>query len=56
MDLRSTPSGRRMLPFVGRYRTLCLAPEPYAKQILLGIQKLTPLSALRCSDGTLFVP
>jgi len=49
-------AGEVWLPFVDTYRIFCLAPGPYAKEILLGIQKFTPRSALRYSDGTLFVP
>jgi chromosome segregation ATPase len=44
------------LPFVDTYRTFCLAPGPEAKEILPGIQRFTPLSALRHRDGILFAP
>ena len=39
-----------------RITTFCLAPEPKAKEILLGIQQFTPLPALRYRDGALFAP
>ena len=43
---------RIWLPFVDTYRTFCLAPGPEAKELLLGVQQLTHLLALRHSVGT----
>ena len=42
---------RKWLPFVDTYRTFCLAPGPEAKDLLLGVKKLTHALAPGHSAG-----